>query len=104
MIGIKGSLKDTELIYNKVKNFLKGIELELNVSKTRITNINKNSFRFLGTDIIRARHISYSKSQYTNSLKRNSRQLRFIAPISHIRNKLKEGGFIRNNKSYPKFI
>ena len=78
--------------------------LTLSELKTKITNLNDSRAMFLGTSIKRAREYSYSRPSHNLMLRRNSKKLRLEAPITRIQKKLKDAGFIKFGKSYPKFI
>lgn len=78
--------------------------LFLSFKKTKITNINSDKTLFLGTLISRSKARSFSRVVATSRKKRNPRRLRFEAPIQRIRAKLSEAGFMKYDKSYPKFI
>jgi hypothetical protein len=88
------------MIYSKISEFCESIELRINKIKTRITNINKKKILFLGTNIMRSRHVKYSGTEK----KRQGRMLRFEAPIRKIRLKLASSGFMKKGKSHPRFI
>lgn len=103
VIGIRGSYQETEIIRSKVSQFCKSIELNVNETKTKITNLNKEKVMFLGTIIKRSCQVGYIKIQ-ASAMKRKNRQLRFEAPIQRIRSKLISSGFIKKGKSYPRYI
>jgi len=104
MIGVKGTLQEAEAIKEKVGRMLKDMGLELSPSKTKITNINHEKATFLGTDIIRAKEYTYTRTTHNNHLKRNSKKLRFLAPMNRIEKRLTEVGFMKEGNSYPKFV
>jgi retron-type reverse transcriptase len=104
MVGIKGSKSETEEVLNKIKEFISTLDLSLNVSKTKITNISTDKVNFLGTRIYRARHVKYVRMARTSAIKRNRLKLRLDAPILDLVKKLKEVGFMKQGKSYPRFI
>lgn len=104
MIGVKGTFQEAETIKEKISNMLKDIGLELSPTKTKITNINSEKATFLGTDIIRAQEYTFARTAHNNHLKRNSKKLRFLAPISRIEKRLTEAGFMKEGNSYPKFV
>ena len=78
--------------------------LTLSESKTKITNLNESQAMFLGTSIKRAREYSYARPSHNLMLRRNSKKLRLEAPITRIQKKLKDAGFIKFGKPYPKFV
>jgi retron-type reverse transcriptase len=102
LIGVKGTKEEAEQIRNKVRDFLASIKLKLSESKTKTTNVNVSKVLFLGTTITRAKHTKYSR--IGTILKRNPRRLRMEAPLIRVKAKLKEAGFIKKGKSYPKFV
>ena len=104
IICIKGSLIETKVIHDKIKDFLSSINLILSEDKTKITNVSTEIVNFLGTRIYRAKHTSYVRIRKTSSIKRNPRRLRLDAPIMQIIHKLKNASFMKGGKSYPKFI
>lgn len=104
IIGIKGTKQEAEEIKIQVKEILTGIGLTLNETKTKITNINKSKALFLGTNITRAKHRKFTRIKLKSALKRNPLRLRFEAPMKRIKSKLTDAGFLKNGKSYPRFI
>lgn len=78
--------------------------LQLSESKTKITNLNYSKVLFLGTIIKRARHENFVRLKGNNLRRRTSRKLRFEAPIPRVLSKLTAAGFMKNGKSYPKFV
>jgi hypothetical protein len=104
MIGIKGSLKDTENILDLVKTYLTSMGLKLSESKTKITNINKSKALFLGTEICRSKENKLFRETKKRILRRNSKKLRLTAPLNRLRNTLSTANFMKNKISYPKFV
>ena len=104
MVGIKGTFQEVDEIRRLISEMLTGIGLELSSSKTKVTNINSDRALFLGTEIMRAREYTYARTSHNQFLKRNSKKLRFLAPISRIEKRLDDAGFMRNGKSFPKFV
>lgn len=104
LVGIKGSLEDTKLIYGKIEKFLTSIGL--NQSKTKITNISRSKVSFLGTRIYRAKDTKFVRIVGKSSIKskRKPRKLRIEAPIDKIIKKLYDAGFMSKGKSHPKFV
>ncbi|RKF63033.1 putative 91 kDa protein in cob intron [Erysiphe neolycopersici] len=87
---------DCITILDKIKIFLKQeLNLELSDSKTLITNAKEGKARFLGTDIFRKSHQSFSSSQF-GFIKRNGREVRLEAPKQRILKKLTSVGFVEN--------
>lgn len=104
IVGVKGSYDETKLIYSKIENFIKSINLTLSETKTKITNITKSEVMFLGTKIYRAKHTKFVRIQRTSSIRRNARRLRLDAPIVKILSKLHEADFMKKGRSHPKFV
>lgn len=104
LVGVKGSKEDAKKICDQIGNTLGSLNLTLSKTKTKITNINKKKALFLGTFISRGKHTTFSRMKSNSSIKRNSRRLRFEAPLDRISKKLRESEFLKYNKSYPKFI
>lgn len=116
MIGVKGTKKEAIEIKELVKEFLKSIGLKLNEEKTRIININEHKATFLGTGISRAKCSKFVRTRTIKrfddqslgikrlATKRNPRRLRMEAPLQKVKSKLTEAGFIKEGKSYPKFV
>ena len=103
ILGVKGSKEECVEILDRIRIYLKE-ELKLNLSeeKTLITNANKEKALFLGTQIYRSRHQSFSRSlKFT---KRLGREIRLMAPIERITKKLKEAGFLDKGVSVPRFL
>jgi len=75
----------------------------LNEEKTKITNIRKEKALFLGTVIKYTKHVTYS-DHGQGYKQRNTPRIILQAPIQNIINKLSESGFIKNGKSYPKYL
>jgi len=83
------------------KNYLKTeLDIDLSEEKTKITNITKESAKFLGIDINRNKSkeskivTKIAKVRQIKSIINNTR-LYFYLPVSDILNKLKESGFIK---------
>lgn len=104
MIGVKGSLRDTKILMDKVRVFLDSINLSLSAEKTKITNLNSDKCSFLGAKIGRARKYTFSRPAHNNILKRNSKAIRLEVSLERITNKLKESGFFKGRKPYPKMV
>jgi nicotine oxidoreductase len=104
IIGVKGTTKEVKEIRDLVKLYLSNLKLELNETKTKITNVNSDYASFLGVKIIRAKHVKYIRISKTSSIKRNPRRLRLLAPLVSIIKKLSEAGFMSKGKSSPKYV
>jgi len=103
IIGIRGSLTDAKLILTKVTHFCTDIGLTVNNIKSKIININTDKVVFLGVNILRARHIKYSRKS-SLSKQRQNLEIRMTASLDRIRNKLTESGFIKEGKPSPRFL
>ena len=104
IIGIRGSRIEALEILQKVREFCTTIELNLSEAKTKLTSINKGKILFLGTNIVRAEHTSFSRMGIHRRLRRNKLNIRLEAPIDRIRNKMTQASFMVNGKSAPKFL
>jgi RNA-directed DNA polymerase len=106
VILVAGSLKETEVIRNKVSNKLQSLGLTLIMEKTHITSLRKGKCRFLGIDFfIRQNTEKHHKS--TSLVKKNTTTIRqrfapriiLYAPILELLIKLKDKRFVkRSNK------
>ena len=103
IIGVRGSAEECRTILAKVDTFLK-VELNLTLSKekTKLTNIRNEAARFLSVDIRRFNHRTYRlvkgrKTRITDAL-------RFTAPMERITAKLKANGFLKKNRTAPRFL
>jgi len=105
VLGVKGSYADTVKILDSVRSKLD--ELGLSESKTKITNLNKSYALFLGVKFFRSRtstYLSNVSGKGSSLFKRNTRKLRFEAPLNKILKKLESAGFFDGKKSTPKFV
>lgn len=107
VIGVLGKKTTAETIRNEVSEFLtRELNLELNLDKTKITNVKCNYSRFLGFDI--SRNMRKEKKITTINRKSNNGQttskfkmrvgntkLKFYLPFQEIMTKLSEKGFMR---------
>lgn len=103
VIGISGPILEVKEIKQKVSNFLKNsLSLELNEDKTKITNLNKSSFFFLGTTISGNRKKEKPIKLITKNGKtykvRNTPRLSLHAPIAKLLEKNLLNGFFRRTK------
>jgi nicotine oxidoreductase len=104
IIGVRGSLEDCKTLVEKIREFLKTeLNLELSEKKTKITNAKKENAEFLSVRIKRSNHQTYSR-RGGNTLKRNVKNMRMLAPIDKITKKLYRNGYMKKNRPYPKFI
>jgi group II intron reverse transcriptase/maturase len=105
IIGVRGSLVETQEILSKVKIFCDEIGLTINQEKTKITNLNKGRVLFLGTNIFRSKVTNLGKNKHIRGPKqRLNKQLRLTAPLDRIRMKLTQVGFIKGGKPHPRFL
>lgn len=76
------------------------MNLKVNETKTKLTNLNEDRAIFLNVNIFR-----YHQTKLHTKLKnqRRLRKLSLTAPIDKIREKLEQAGFMKNGKAYPKF-
>ena len=104
IIGVRGSKDDCKIILEKIRTFLKDkLNLELSLKKTLITNAKDERALFLGTEIFRRKHQSFTFSQF-GFIKRNGREVRLEAPKQRIMKKLIKAGFIINGEPSPRFL
>lgn len=101
IIGINGSHKDAMTIQHNIMEFCTHIKLEVNKTKTKITNVNKDKVLFLGTYITRKQNDKLELNKLGKPRKYN--KLLFKVPMDLIKGKLKSTQFIERNISYPKF-
>jgi group II intron reverse transcriptase/maturase len=104
LIGIRGTHSEAVNILNQVREFCTSIELNLSETKTKLTSLNSETVLFLGTNISRSNHVSFSRMSTTRRLSRNKLGLRFEAPIDRIKKKLTQASFLNKGKSAPKFL
>jgi Type II intron maturase/Reverse transcriptase (RNA-dependent DNA polymerase) len=113
ILGINATYEKTMEILSKFSEFCKTIGLSVNKENTKITNINKSKAFFLGTLIGISKITSKSPAPSPRNcyggkgrFKEKIYMVRFEAPISLIKEKLKEDGFatLEKNKSAPKFL
>lgn len=104
MIGVRGSKEDCTTLLKKIRDFLKErLQLNLSETKTLITNANEDKALYLGTEIFRIRHQSFSSSQFGFN-KRNGREVRLEAPRLLILKKLTTASFIKGGIPSPRFL
>jgi len=104
IIGIRGSFADTKRVLEKVKIFLKNVMcLDINDSKTKITNLNKDKVVFLGTNVFRSKHVKYS-AKSSSSKQRLNLQLQLHVSTDKIRSKLADISMLAGNTPMPKFL
>lgn len=103
-MGVRGSKEDCRILLDKIRTFLdKDLNLVLSEKKTLITNANEDKAMFLGTEVFRLRHQSFSSSQF-GFIKRNGKEVRLEAPKQKILKKLTNVGFLDNNEPVPRFL
>ena len=103
ILGVRGSREDCVQLLKLIKDYLKEV-LKLNLSEknTLITNASRDKALFLGTKVFKARHQSFNRS--LGFVKRNSREVRLLAPIDRITKKLKEAKFLFKDQPSPRFL
>jgi retron-type reverse transcriptase len=102
IIGIRGTLKESQNILSKVTEFCKEIGLNINEDKSKITNLNQDKARFLGVFITRSNHTKFRITHKVIS--RLGRKLRTEVSISEIKAKLRKASFMKGDSSTPKFL
>ena len=104
IIGIRGNFIETRQVLEKVRTFLKNVmRLDINDSKTKITNLNKSKVVFFGTNIFRSKHVKYS-AKSSSSKQRQNLQLQFHVNTEKIRSKLADISMLSGNKPVPIFL
>jgi group II intron reverse transcriptase/maturase len=104
IIGVRGTLKETQEILKIVSDFCTSIGLTVNQQKTKITNLSTSKALFLGVELSRSHTIKFSRVKSSSSTKRLGLRLRMTAPIARIIQKLKDTGFIVKNEPAPRFL
>lgn len=105
LLTITGPRKEAVDILNKIADYCKSLKLNLNLIKTKITNLHTDNAFFLATTIKFTRHIGFSPTLQSSLKKRKiGPRIMLTAPLQRIRNRLTESGFIKNNKPYPKWL
>lgn len=108
IIGIRGNKADCTKVLGKVNEFLKKeLSLTLSPEKTLITNASTDRALFLGTNIFRSQHQTFSKSRHgtsTNFLQRNGIEIRLEAPLNRVTQKLTSSGFFKDGIPLPRFL
>lgn len=102
MIGIRGTYKDAIKTLETVNAFCGDVNLTINMTKTKITNLNTDRVKFLGIEIFRTRHTKFRSVR--NVITRQGRDLRTEVPTRDIAKKLARASFLKKGKPYPKFI
>ncbi len=104
IIGIAGSQKFAETLKSEIKDFLKSLHLELNETKTKLTNIRKKSAYFLGYKIyihtpVKFKYVrAKGKSSFVRRV--TGKYVMIEAPIDIIIKKLALQGFC-SLKGFP---
>ena len=103
IVGIRGSYKEAVSIMERIKLFLRSkLKLTLAEDKTLITHAATQKAFFLSVYIFKARHRTYRKDR--GKTVRNALEIRMEAPIQKVVDKLTKANFVRNKRSWPKFI
>lgn len=103
---VRGPRVDAVKFLDNIKIFLKDrLKLDLSITKSKITNPRLEPALFLGTLLSISSHIYYSKGLNHQILRKVS-QLRMIAPMDKIYNKLITSGFMsaKYKTGLPKFL
>lgn len=105
IIAIRGPLADVRQLLLDIKDFLKReLKLELSMEKTKITNPRIKPALFLGTEISISRHVYSRKGKHGQFLRVPS-QIRLLAPIQRIYEKMINVGFMDGDlKGTPRFL
>jgi group II intron reverse transcriptase/maturase len=103
IIGVRGTLKETQEILKIVSDFCTSIGLTVSQQKTKITNLSTSKALFLGVELSRSNTIKFARVKSSSSTKRLGLRLRMTAPIARIIKKLTETGFIVKNEPAPRF-
>lgn len=116
IIGVRGSLAETNQILDKCREFLAStLGLTLSPNKTKVTCLTKDKVLFLGAHILRGK-ISHTKEarrkvmMASGELKskgltqKRGMLLRLEAPIQRVRDKLTQAGFISQGRPNPKTV
>jgi group II intron reverse transcriptase/maturase len=90
IIGVRGTLKETQEILKIVSDFCTSIGLTVCQQKTKITNLSTSKALFLGVELSRTKRLGL--------------RLRMTAPIAIIIKKLTDTGFIVKNEPAPRFL
>nr|QKQ12916.1 Cox3 [Sparassis crispa] len=104
IVGIRGPSTLTKQILQEITEFCSSIGLTVSENKTKITNLNSDKALFLGTELSRSNTRKYTREIYSSSTKRLPLGLRLSAPLPRIIKKLTDTGFIKQEKSSPKFL
>ena len=104
ILGVRGTYKETQTLFQKIKTFCKySLQLNINESKSLITNLNKNKVVFLGVNIFRSKHVKKS-TKSSASKQRQNLQLLMHVSFDRIKKKLSDASMLSQNKPVPKFI
>lgn len=106
MVGVWGPLSYVKKLKQDLKEFLSKIKLELSEEKTLITNIKKNTAKFLGV-LIGTDYLEKSRMRIvTNGVKRRvgGMNITMNTPIRSLVQRLVSNGFIeiKNHKYIAK--
>jgi group II intron reverse transcriptase/maturase len=127
IIGVRGTLKETQEILKIVSDFCTSIGLTVCQQKTKITNLSTSKALFLGVELSRSNTMKFSRVKSSSWLvglglgiafarprprpypdlpttKRLGLRLRMTAPIARIIKKLTDTGFIVKNEPAPRFL
>ena len=108
IIGVRGTLKETQEILKLVSDFCTSIGLTVCQKKTKITNLSTSKALFLGVELSRSNTMKFSRVKSSSrprpTTKRLGLRLRMTAPIARIIKKLTDTGFIVKNEPAPRFL
>lgn len=98
IVAVNESRQFAKAILEKIRIFCSEVlGLEVSEEKTKITNSYLDKIQFLGTYIRHAKIYLYTRG--TNGVKKRVRRgLLLTAPMNRIKNKLRDVGFVKNNK------
>lgn len=103
VIGVIGNKARAEEIKEKVSIFLKEkLKIELNMEKTKITNIRQDSINFLSYTLTATDKKYYSSKLITNYMKREQRaahgKIKLYIPLYELMLKLEKKKFVKEEK------
>jgi len=105
MVGIRGTHEDAKNVMNQVSEFLES-KLNININKVKINiiQLQKEKALFLGTLIGKKRTKNCNNISLGRVTKSFRNGIRFEAPMKIITKKLISAGFIKNERSAPRFL
>lgn len=106
IVMIRGPREDATRLLESIQTFLSdNLKLNLSMAKSKITNPRINPALFLGTQINMSNHVYSAKGLHHQRLRAVS-QLRLLAPMDRIYDKLITAGFMsaKYKTGIPKFL